>query len=146
MPLAKALKSFKGRYGHIRAGSTFNCEPGYFGQLIKKGWVELAKDQREPQPDSKDKPPPGPGDNRDKGGAPGKAGKGEAGTGSKPAQKGQRAGGRKGTAAQRGGGQAVTSRSLRQDLRSQEQTPPSSENGEKNPSDQESSDPDDVLP
>lgn len=144
MPLAKALKSFKGRYGHIRAGTTFNAEPGYFGQLAKKGWVELASDKREPEPQSKDKTPPGPDKNRDKGGAPGRAGKGNAGS-SKPASnsKGGK-GGAKGTEDRQGAGSAVTSRSLRADLHSQDKTPPSSEAGEKNP--EKPADPDVALP
>lgn len=126
MPLVKALRSFKGRYGHIRAGSTFNCDPNYMRQLQGKGWIEAAK----PEPGSKDKPAPGPGDNRDKGGAPGRAGKGAPGAGKPPAS-GKGKSSSKGSAGRQGAGRAVTSRSLRQDPHSPAPTPPSSEDGEK---------------
>lgn len=125
MPLVKALKSFKGRYGHIRAGTTFNADPSYYRQLAAKGWVELAPESKDKQP-----PGPGPGENRDKGGAPGRAGKG--GAGGKPAAP-NKPGSRKGTAPQRGAGGAVTSRSLRQDLASHENKSPPSDAGEKSP-------------
>jgi hypothetical protein len=143
MPTAKALKSFRGRYGLVRAGSTFNCEPGYFSQLKKKGWVELAKDQRDPAPDSKDKNPPAPADNRDKGGAPGRAGKGAAGSKPATATRTPR-GGRKNTAAPPAAGKGSTSRSLRQDLPSQGTMLPPSDAGEKNPKNQDESAPPDA--
>jgi hypothetical protein len=142
--LAKALKSFRGRYGLIRAGSTFNCEPGYYGQLAKKGWVEAAKGG--PEPESAQKPGPGPADNRDKGGAPNKAGKGEAGTGKPPAQPKGPPVDAKGTGRRRGGGAGVTSRSLRQDLPSRDKTQNSSDAGGKSPADQENAGQTDASP
>jgi hypothetical protein len=54
----RALKTFTGRYGTIRAGTVFNCEPGYFQSLAKNNLVtaEITKDAaaRTPGP-SKDR-------------------------------------------------------------------------------------------
>ena len=65
MPMAKALKSFKGRYGFVQAGEIFNCEQGYFDALKKNKLVELATTGNEP----------GPSNDRNIPQAPGRAGK-----------------------------------------------------------------------
>lgn len=131
MPLTKALKSFRGRYGLIRAGTTFQCEPGYFAALEKKGWVQKVEDRD----------PPGPSDNRSVPAAPNQAGAGDQGKAS-AAQGGEKSPStgamadtepEKITGRRRGGGKALTSRSLRQDLRSPGKTATSSAAGETNP-------------
>lgn len=129
MPLAKAKKSFRGRYGLIRAGSQFQCEPGYFNQLEKKGWVEEV-DVKEPAPSKQREP--GPDKNRKKPDAPKRAGgkAGAASGGGKPSAKTQRLG--KGSAPAPDSGGPVTSRSLRQDLPSSEPTSSSSGAGDSN--------------
>lgn len=54
MPEVRALRSFKGRYGSIRAGQTFNCEPGYLVQLLRNKLVIATGNPGEPGP-SKDR-------------------------------------------------------------------------------------------
>lgn len=64
----RALKTFHSRYGKIRAGETFNAEPGYVVALNKRKdnpLVEVLSKQDEP----------GPSKDRSKGEAPGRAGK-----------------------------------------------------------------------
>ncbi len=51
----RALKSFTGRYGHIRVGQVFNCVPNYAAELIANG---LVRDMGEPGP-SADRALPG---------------------------------------------------------------------------------------
>lgn len=41
----KALKSFQGRHGFIRAGDTVNLEDGYARDLAKNGLVQLPKSE-----------------------------------------------------------------------------------------------------
>lgn len=65
MPEVLALKSFKGRYGQIRAGQQFNAEPGYAAQLKRNKLITFLGEADEP----------GPTKNRDKGDAPGRGGK-----------------------------------------------------------------------
>jgi hypothetical protein len=64
----RALKSFRGRYGDIKAGEKFNADPGYVTALNKRKDNPLVKvlDDREE---------PGPSKDRNKGDAPGRAGK-----------------------------------------------------------------------
>lgn len=93
----KALKTFQGRYGKIRAGETFNAEPGYVLALNKrKGFpmVEVLSKQDEP----------GPTKDRSKGEAPGRAGKEKPGDQGRPPVSD--------TAGQQGAGAALTSQSL----------------------------------
>lgn len=93
----KALKTFQGRYGKIRAGEVFNAEPGYVVGLNKRKGHPLVQvlDERDE---------PGPAKDRNKGEAPGRAGKEHPGDqGRAPASD---------TAGQQGGGQALTSQSL----------------------------------
>lgn len=122
MPLAHALKSFKGRYGHIRAGMEFNGEPGYVRALERKGWVKILTADPAKQP--------GPDDNRSIPEAPDKAGKvpaaparGGSGVTIADDRRSRSGAGRK------GGGRAITSRSLRQDLASLATTPTASDDG-----------------
>lgn len=134
MPLAKALRSFKGRYGHIRAGTTFNCAPGYYAALEKKGWVQLAKVEE-----------PGPSDNRAIPGAPNKSGElepgGEKDPGKAPAAPGgdtsQNPGGTEpdasNTADPPASGRTLTSRSLRRGRASQRATSNLSVSGGRKP-------------
>lgn len=104
---ARALKTFKGRYGLIRQGTVFECEPGYFKALAKNAMVEEAKPHeaaqviepeknraipRAPKPEKKDQPPA---DSR------------------KPPG---------GTAPRTAAGRATTSHSLRADLASRKKT------------------------
>lgn len=106
MPMARALTTFNGRYGTIRKGVIFNCDPNYFRALLRNKMVEETTDQ--PEPDKK--PEPGPSKDRNVPAAPGKAQAGDgvrtpAATDPRPA-----------------GGMDVTSRSLRLDLPSRRQT------------------------
>lgn len=143
MPLTRALRTFKGRYGLIRAGTVFNCEPGYFAALEKQGFVKVETERT----------PPGPGENRAIPAAPETAAAGAGGEkrgvvdpGKAPAadQGGDtsqnpvilpRARGRKATDPRRGGGKPLTSRSLRQDLPSAPRTSSESESGDAKPRD-----------
>lgn len=73
----RALATFNGRYGMIRAGTTFNAEPGYVKALNKhkgKPLVEVLSEQ-----DADEKKAPGPGDNKSIPGAPSQGGKDKAG-------------------------------------------------------------------
>lgn len=72
MPEVRALKSFKGRYGHIRAGQTFTAEPNYAAQLMRNKLVVVTDATQEP----------GPSKDRDRKGAPGRGGKDGEGKGS----------------------------------------------------------------
>lgn len=64
----RALKTFKGRYGSIKAGEKFNAEPGYVTSLNKRNGNPMVQvlDERDE---------PGPSKDRSKGEAPGRAGK-----------------------------------------------------------------------
>lgn len=68
----RALKTFKGRYGSIKAGEKFNAEPGYVTALNKRKGNPMVQvlDERDE---------PGPKEDRNKGDAPGRAGKGNPG-------------------------------------------------------------------
>jgi hypothetical protein len=120
MPLVKALKTFRGKYGMIRAGTTFNSDPRYAAALEKKGWLKTVGGG-EPEPL---KPPePKPGSNRNVPQAPGRAGKdsaaGKAGAALPPtAPLSNRAvlDTRKGSARPPAAGKGAPSRSLRADL------------------------------
>jgi hypothetical protein len=93
----RALKTFKGRYGSIKAGEKFNAEPGYVTALNKrKGnpMVKILSDRDEP----------GPTDDRSKGDPPGHAGK------EKPGAQGRTPAGDTGQPPAAGTG--ITSRSL----------------------------------
>lgn len=71
MPEVRALKSFKGRYGHIRAGQTFTAEPSYAQSLMRNKLVVVTGAAGEP----------GPSKNRDRKEAPGRGGKDGEGQG-----------------------------------------------------------------
>lgn len=104
---ARALKTFRGRYGIIRAGTVFQCEPGYFAAL-EKNKLAIASD-------AKDAPAraPGPGENRNIPEAPRTAGKESPGEqGGKPGD----------TEPPPDDGRARTSSSLRADLASRAKT------------------------
>lgn len=121
----RALKTFRGRYGLIRAGNVFECEPGYYKQLAKMGMVQKEPERTldEPgQPPDPNKPDnPGPSKDRDAKGPPFPPGKSPPGVARKPPGD---------TARRTGGGQALTSRSLRADLRSRGKTSKKSDGGE----------------
>lgn len=93
MPEARALRTFKGRYGTIRAGSLFQAEPGYLAQLVKNKLAEATGDE------------PGPSKDRNIPEAPQKKGK----PGKEPGEKEAIAPDTEQTA---GSGQGVTSASL----------------------------------
>lgn len=105
----RALKSFSGRYGHIRVGQIFHCVPNYAADLLRQGLVEK-------------RPEPGPADNRSIPGAPAQsdtnAGKDSA-TGS--------------TERAPAGGEAGTPSSLRAVLASRKKTPRRSKRGASDP-------------
>jgi len=47
---ARALKTFQSKYGLIRAGTTFQPEPGYARALERNKLVEILDDDRKPAP------------------------------------------------------------------------------------------------
>lgn len=49
----KALRSFQGRHGYIRAGQTVNLEDGYARDLAKNKLVELPEGDGGPKPDNR---------------------------------------------------------------------------------------------
>lgn len=98
MPDVRALKSFKGRYGHIRAGQTFAAEPGYAKQLQRSKLAVIIED------DAKD---PGPSQDRDRKEAPQRGGKEGQGSGNPPKQSDAST-----VPPPLGDGQAITSSSL----------------------------------
>jgi hypothetical protein len=99
--LAKALKTFNGKYGLIRAGQTFNCDPAYFAALLKNKLVVAAEGEDTPAPSS----------NRSIPAAPGKADTGKGNPGGQANKPGA-------TVPPPGAGKALTSSSLRRDLAS----------------------------
>lgn len=112
---ARALKDFKGRYGMIRTGMIFECEPSYFKALAQNRMVEAVKDQTTPAMQ------PTPPLNRNIPEAPRTAGKETPdGQGKPPGD----------TAPPPAAGPGITSRSLRQDLRSRRKTSERSAAGE----------------
>jgi hypothetical protein len=109
----RAVKTFSGRYGLLRAGTEFECEPGYFQALKRNGLVQLATDRIAAPPADPNAPPgPGPGDNRSIPGAP-KPGKDTPGEQRKPPG---------GTGHRKAAGSVTTSSSLRADLHSRGKT------------------------
>lgn len=112
--MVKALKTFSGKYGLIRAGTTFNSEPEYFKRLQKNGLAVAADEQEKPGA-------PGPSKNRNIPAAPGNGGKGE------PGAKGQTTPGSSGRPPDAGKGQK--SASLRADLASRGKTSGKSASG-----------------
>lgn len=113
MPLARAKRTFQGRYGMVRAGNVFNCEPGYFADLKRNGLVEEVAAAAAGAAD------PGPSENASIPDAPARAGK-ELGAGAAPTS----------SVPLPAAGSAVTSRSLRRDLASRAKTSKRSESGE----------------
>lgn len=114
MPYVEALKTFKGRLGHVNRGDKFNCDEGYFRALKKNGLAAL------PKPTGEEKTPanePGPVNDRNIPRAPARAGKEGAGEdqGSPPAETSDPT---------RTDGQVLTSSSLRADLASRKKTLP----------------------
>lgn len=104
MPLVKALKTFKGRYGYVQAGDTFNCEDAYFKALKANGLVELDTKKTEPGP-SRDRNIPQ---------APGRGGKEQpGGQGNPPVET---------TDPTQDGGKVLTSASLQVGLASRRKT------------------------
>lgn len=107
--LVKALKSFAGRYGHIRAGITFECEPHYFEALRRHRLVDAAPADATPDPGA-----PGPQKNRNVPKAPLTPGKdGPGNQGGEPGKQ---------SAPSQDDGTAPPSVSLRADLRSRQKT------------------------
>lgn len=78
MPEVRALRSFKGRYGHIRAGQTFTAEPNYAAQLKRNKLVVIVGGEGEKGKE------PAPSKNRDKGNAPARGGKDQTGKDAPP--------------------------------------------------------------
>lgn len=105
--LVRAIKSFAGRYGHIRVGQVFNGVPNYVDELLRLGLVKPVSE-------------PAPADNRAIPAAPMRA--------AAPAAVGKD--GATGTTERAPAGGAVrTSSSLRADLASRRKTPKPSEPG-----------------
>ncbi len=105
--IVKALKSFRGRYGLIRAGSTFECEPGYVTALLKNKMVEVLEGEAAPAGE------PGPKKNRNIPTAPNKSGK------ERPSGQGGKS---DGSGQSPAGGKGSTSSSLQADLASRKTT------------------------
>lgn len=103
----RAIRTFTGRYGHIRTGNVFECEPGYFAHLKRNGMAVEEKDR------ALEAPTPGPNDNKAVPAAPSTAGKDAPGGQGRPPGD---------TARPRGAGKTVTSRSLRADLALRQKT------------------------
>jgi len=80
MPEARALKSFQSRYGMIRAGTVFQCEPDYLRALLKNRLVAVEK--ADPAPGSNRSIPEAPNKGGKDGAAPGSS---SPGTGQPPA-------------------------------------------------------------
>jgi hypothetical protein len=106
----RALKSFSGKYGSIRTGQKFNCDPHYADQLFANSLIEAVQ---EPGPDNNRAIPQAP--QRSKTPPPEK----DTGKGGATADSGR-------TPA---GGKPITSRSLRADLALRKKTSPSSGDG-----------------
>jgi hypothetical protein len=49
----RALKTFKGRHGKIRAGEKFNAEPGYVAQLVRNKLVQPTEPPNQDAPGPK---------------------------------------------------------------------------------------------
>lgn len=135
MALKTALKTFRGRYGMIRTGTTFHPDPGYARKLEQKGWIRDATDAEKkgasPAP-AKPEPGPGPKKDRAKPGAPNQAGKAQGGTPDALPPNSVATGTSKSTGRRRAGGAGVTSRSLRADLPSAAKTSSESASGAAN--------------
>lgn len=65
MPEARALKTFKGRYGLIRRGTVFQCDPGYLQSLKKNGLAAEESPQPGPKKDRSVPKAPRPGEKKD---------------------------------------------------------------------------------
>lgn len=135
MPLVKALKTFRGRYGMIRAGTSFNSDPRYAAALKKKGWLEVVEGgDEQPAPDEKKQP--GPDKNRQVPQAPSRAGKDlAAGKGATLPPTGPLTSRavldtRRGSARPPAAGKGSKSRSLRADLQQPAKTSKTSGDGE----------------
>lgn len=102
MPEVRAIKSFKGRYGHIRKGQQFTAEPNYARQLRDNKLVKILEE----------KPEPGPSKNRDKGDAPGRGGKDPTGKDAPPTDPQRSADGQAITSASVQAGQASRRKTL----------------------------------
>lgn len=131
--LAVALKTFRGRYGLIRAGTTFNCAPAYFEALASNDppWVKLAD-----APAAPIAPAPGPDKNRRIPEAPKRAGKSGAATATRGGKsKSENTGSSANpTEPPPAAGGPLTSRSLRRDLRSRAKIAVGSATGASSPS------------
>lgn len=138
---AKALKTFRGKYGMIRAGSKFNCAPGYFAELKKLKMVTEwtgGKDAKDDPPatdetarDPLDIRDPGPSENASIPEAPATAGKDQAAPSGQTTSS-ESAPTQSDTGRRRGAGRPLTSQSLRRDLQSRKKTSSESAPGAKN--------------
>lgn len=104
----RALKTFKSEYGKIHSGNVFNAEPSYAKKLQRNGLVEIV-----------DAAEPGPSDDRSKGDAPSRSGKGSGAKGPTPGD----------TVPPLEGGPGITSASLPAGPASPRKTLPSSKTG-----------------
>lgn len=132
---AKALKTFRGKYGMIRAGSKFNCAPRYFDELKKLKMVTEwtgGKDAKEDPPAADDPQTirdPGPSENASIPEAPATAGKDQAAS-SGQSDSSESPDPAKDSGRRRGAGKPLTSRSLRADLQSRKKTSRESNDGD----------------
>lgn len=76
MPYVRALASFSGKYGPIRNGQTFNCDPHYASQLKRNKLITIISETQ-----------PGPSKDRAIPEAPQRGGKDDQGNGSPSAPK-----------------------------------------------------------
>jgi hypothetical protein len=119
---ATALKTFSGKFGLIRTGTVFECDPSYFKSLAKNGLVAETPERGGDAPAQKPEQP-GPSKNR-KLPDPPRQGKGQPGAGrTAPGV----------TVRPPAGGKGQASASLRADLASRATTSQPSVDGEKKP-------------
>lgn len=129
--LTKALKSFRGRYGLIHAGTVFECETGYFQQLQRNGLAEAAAAGEKPKAGA-----PGPEKNRSVPAAPSVVKSPPPKPATPPAPESNSGKDATGEGTEKtsdlppADGQASTSSSLRQALASRGRTSRKSEDGE----------------
>lgn len=136
MPLVKALKTFRGKYGLIRTGTTFNSDPRYADQLKKKGWLEVVGEGEQPAEKPED---PKPSKNRNipkapaRGGKDSAAGKGASLPPAAPLSSKAVLDTRRGSGRPPAAGKGSTSSSLRADLPPPAKTAKPSESGGQDP-------------
>lgn len=127
----KALKTFQNqKYGLIRTGTIFHCEPHIAQALLANKLIEPAAEAQVPPAQNPDPTDPSPEHNRNVPNAPQRSGNENPGSTEGNEQAGNQGEAPAGTGRRRGGGKPMTSRSLRADLAQRAQTQSSAESGE----------------